>query len=164
MRRTWIFAWGTLGIGATFVEAIVRLAARAGAQLSGEVSPGQWLALAVLVVAMAYIEGYRALQRRFAPSVVARATEAADSGRTMWAILAPIYAISLIGAPGRTIARSAFGVVMIGVSVHLVRALPAPWRGIVDAAVAVALVWGLIALLSCFAATLRPAAMTQEST
>lgn len=163
MRRTWIMAWGTLGIAATFVEAIVRLAIRAGAQLSGEVSPAQWLALAALVVAMAYIEGYRALQRRFAPSVVARAMEAADSGRTAWAVLAPLYAISLIGAPGRAIARSAFGVTMIGVSVHLVRVLPAPWRGIVDAAVGVALVWGLVALLSCFATSLARAPLTQES-
>jgi hypothetical protein len=65
-------------------------------------------------------------------------------------VLAPLYAVSLIGAPARTLARAAVGVAMIVVCVLLVRELPAPWRGIVDGAVAVALTWGLVALIVCF--------------
>lgn len=152
--RTWIAAWGVLGVAATFVEAILRLGGRAVAELGGDVTPLQWVVFAVTTLVMVYGEGYRALQRRFAPSVVVRAFEAADRGRPLWAVLAPLYAIALVGAPPRVIARAALGVVLIVGCVLLVRELSAPWRGIVDGAVGLALTWGLVALVACFASAL----------
>ncbi len=152
MRRHVIALWGVLGVAATFVDAIVRLAMRAGIELAGELSLAHWLVLGILTIVMTYIEGHLALQRRFAPSVVARARAAAEHGRPLWAILAPLYAVSLIGAPPRVIVRAAFGITMIVVCVVVVRQLPAPWRGIIDAAVAAALAWGLVALLACLVA------------
>lgn len=164
----WIAGWGVLAVAATFVEAIARLGGRACRELSGDVTAGQWAALIVLTIMMAYVEGYRALQRRFVPSVVARAHEAARSQRHLWWILAPLYALSLVGAPSRTIARVLVGIAMIVICVLLVRELPTPWRGICDGAVAVALAWGLISLIACFAGTVgsvrSPAADIREAT
>jgi hypothetical protein len=150
-RTTWIALWGVLAIAGTFVDGIVRLGMRAYTEMSPGISAGQWIAFALLTLMMTYIEGYRALQRRFVPSVVTRAWKA--GARPLWATLAPLYAVSLVGAPLRTIARSFLGISMIVLCVVLVRQLPSPWRGIIDAAVACALGWGLIALLaSCASA------------
>ncbi|HSD86159.1 MAG TPA: hypothetical protein VLB44_01545 [Kofleriaceae bacterium] len=145
-RTTWIALWGVLAIAATFVDGIVRLGMRAYTEMSPGISAEQWVALALLTLMMTYVEGYRALQRRFVPSVVSRAWSA--GGRPLWAMLAPLYAVSLVGAPVRTIARSLSGMAMIVLCVVLVRQLPSPWRGIIDAAVACALGWGLVALLA----------------
>lgn len=152
-RTTWITVWAGLAIVATFVEAIARLMTRAWTELSHGLSAGQWVALVVLTVTMTYVEGYRALQRRFVPSVVARACEAGRDGRR-WTVLAPLYAISLVGVPPRVAARSALGIVMIVICVILVRHLDAPWRGIVDASVGSALTWGGVALVAGFVGAL----------
>jgi hypothetical protein len=149
-NRTWIAAWGVLGIAVTFVEAIARLGHRAWSQLADDGTSGQWLVLAAATAGLTYVEGYRALQRRFAPSVVARSFEVATRGPPLWAVLAPLYAVSLVGAPPRVITRSALGVAAIVACVLVVRGLPAPARGIIDGAVAIALGWGLVALLACF--------------
>jgi hypothetical protein len=148
-RATWITVWAGLAIAATFVEAIARLTTRAWTELSQGLSAGQWVALAVLTVTMTYVEGYRALQRRFVPSVVARACEAGRDSRR-WTVLAPLYAISLVGVPPRVAVRSAVGIAMIVICVIVVRHLDAPWRGIVDAAVSSALAWGFVALVAGF--------------
>lgn len=152
--RIWVAGWGVFGVAATFVEAILRLGARAREELAGDLTPTQWAVLVGLTIVLGYGEGYRALQRRFAPSVVARSLEAASRERIAWAVFAPLYALSLIGAPARTIVRSFAGVAAIVACVLVVRELAAPWRGIVDGAVCFALSWGLVALLACFASAL----------
>jgi hypothetical protein len=53
----------------------------------------------------------------------------------------------LVGAPRPTLARAWLGVAGIVLAVLLVRALPDPWRGIIDLAVAAALAWGLLVLV-----------------
>jgi hypothetical protein len=55
--------------------------------------------------------------------------------------------MSLVGAPRRTLARAWLGVALIVLAVLVVRSLPEPWRGIVDAAVAAALLVGLFAIV-----------------
>jgi len=162
--RLWIAAWGVLGVAATFVEAIARLGQRALSELSGDLSTVHWVVFVVATIVMTYGEGYRALHRRFAPAVVARALELAAHERTTWFVLAPLYAISLVGAPPRVIARSALGVAGIVACVVIVRELASPWRGIVDGAVAVALGWGLVALLARFASALAEVIASRRAT
>jgi hypothetical protein len=92
-------------------------------------------------------EGVRALERRWVPGVLARAALLGPAAPLRHRLLAPLYAMSLVGAPRRTLARAWLGVVLIVLAVFVVRALPEPWRGIVDTAVALALLWGLIAIV-----------------
>jgi hypothetical protein len=147
-HRPGVFAWALVGVLATFAEAIHRLGARAIATVRGGLDPVEWVALGASVVVLGYWEGYRILQRRFAPAIVERALAVADR-RAGWAssLSAPLYALSLVGDEPRAMARAWGGVVAIATAVLVVRTLPAPWRGIVDAAVACALAWGLMAVV-----------------
>lgn len=161
-KRLWIAAWAVLGVAATFVEAVVRLLGRAHAEIERGLSPTQWVILAVATVGMTYLEGHRALRRRFVPSVIARSFEVARRDRSRWAPLAPLYALCLVGAPPWTVARSLLGIAAIVACVFIVRALPSPWRGIVDGAVGVALTWGGVALLVDFASALSDITAAQR--
>jgi hypothetical protein len=152
-----MIAWGLVGIAATFADAIARLSARAQLELRGGLAPWHWLALVLLVIALGYLEGVRALQRRFVPSVIARATELPVQPSAAYRLAAPLYVVSLIGAPRRARVHAGLGVAAIIACVVAVRQLPAPWRGIVDAAVAVALGWGLGALIVAACRTWRSA-------
>jgi hypothetical protein len=139
--------WGLFGVAATFVEAIYRLGARALEAIEQGLSPVQWATLALSTVTLVYFEGYRALQRRFAPRVVQRAL-AVGAEPLRWKLLAPLYVLSLVGAPRKEFARGWLAVGLIVGAVFAVRAMAEPWRGIVDGAVACALSWGLVALLA----------------
>lgn len=147
----WIAGWAVGGVVLTFAEAIYRLGQRAVETLSAGLSPLAWAVFVVTSATFAYGEGYRALQLRFAPRVVERAFSI-DVRRTRDVLLAPLFALSLVSAPSRELARAYLAVVLIVTAALLVSAMPWPWRGIVDGAVAIALIWGAIALLAQFAA------------
>ena len=111
--------------------------------VAGGLSGVEWLALVVIAIAFAYGEGVRALARRWVPQMDRRARQLDRTAPLHHRLLAPLYAMSLIGAPRRTVARAWGGIVLIVAAVLIVRALPEPWRGIVDLAVALALTIGL---------------------
>lgn len=143
-------------IACTFVEAILRLGSRALSTVQAGLSPGEWFALIAIVVGFVYLEGHRALRRKFAPLVVSRALEmGCQRTGTYAALSAPLYSLSLIGAPPRALLRAWLGVGLIVIAVLVVRALPSPWRGLIDAGVAAALAWGLGALISEFSRRVR---------
>lgn len=155
-RRTLLVATWAVGVIAVgFVEAIARLGARAWETVSAGLTPLHQAALVGVIVAFVYGEGMRALARRFVPHVVERAFRAGDDVSLRAAVLAPAFAMSLHGASPRSVARAWAGVALIVVAVFLVRALPEPWRGIVDAGVASALSWGLGALVLRFLHVVR---------
>ena len=154
-RRGIAFWWAILGIAAVFVEAIVQLGRRGYTTMTSGLEPLEWVALAILSAAFVYGEGMRALERRWVPGVIARAhTLDRASALNRW--LAPLYAMSLVGAPRVVLARAWVGVALIVLAVLVVRALPEPWRGIVDTAVALALLWGLIAIVRQSTVDRRP--------
>ena len=150
-----VAAWAVGGIALTFVEAIARLGLRGWRAVEGGLSGPQWLALVGMTLALGYFEGHRALQRRFAPDVVARALELAGQPITARSWLAPLHATSLLGSDRAALARAWLAVAAIAGAVAIVRALPDPWRAIIDLAVASALAWGLVALLVKFAEATR---------
>jgi len=150
----WARWWAVCGVALTFVEAIVRLGSRAlGA--AGSAEPLHYAVFVGLAATLTYFEGYRALQQRFVPGVVARAAELRASSPLLMRCLAPLYACALVGAERKTLLRAWSGVFAIVLAVVLVRHLPPLWRATVDGAVAAALTWGLSALL--LAATTRRA-------
>jgi hypothetical protein len=142
-----IGAWGVLGVIALLGQAMWRLAPLAWEAIAGGLTHGQWVVTVVWVAAMAHAEGYRGFHRRFSPRVVARAQHLAADPRPLRAALAPVYCMSLFGASrrGMMVARGLFaGIVAL---VLLVRMVPQPWRGIVDAGVVVGLALGTLSIL-----------------
>lgn len=159
-RELVIATWAVVGVGLLLLEGIVRLGARAVALVRAGLDGPMWLALALVLAVFTYGEGYRALQRHFAPKVVTRALDAgARLSGCLPVLAAPLYAMSLVGADRRTLARAWAGVALIVVAACAVRALPTPWRGIVDAGVVSALAWGLVALAAQFTQALRAPAL-----
>lgn len=106
-----------------------------------------WFALAVSVFYMAYAEGYKGFHRAFAPRVVARASYLSANPRPLHMLLAPVFCMGYIYATRKRKLLSFALTSMIVCFVLLVRLLPQPWRGIVDAGVVTGLVLGIASIL-----------------
>lgn len=154
-RSMLVSSWAMLGVVLLLVESVVRLARVALAGISEGLRPHEWGALVACSLVMGYVEGYRAFARSFGPRVVERAFELGRRGSTLHALLAPAYAMSLIGDTRRRIVQSwllALGIVAL---IVLVRRLPPTWRAIADASVALSLSWGIVVICSLWATRLR---------
>ena len=136
-----------IGVAALFIEASVNLGRRGIITMRAGLDPLEWLALALLLIAFVYGEGVRALARKWVPAMVARACELGPASPAAHKALAPLYAMGLVGAERSTIVRAWLGVIAVVAAVLLVRMFAEPWRGIVDLAVAGALVVGLGAIV-----------------
>lgn len=102
---------------------------------------------AVWIGVMAYAEGYRAMQRQFAPRVVKRAFWLARANRPVLGLLAPAFCMGLVHASRRRLIVSWSILAMIVALIVGVRMLAQPWRGLVDAGVVVGLGWGIVAIV-----------------
>lgn len=154
-REISIAAWGVLGVTFLFLQALVRLAPLAQQPLiDGSLQPLTWLLYVGWVAFMAYTEGYRTFQLKYAPRVVARAVHLAKNPKPLFVALAPLYCMSLFHASRRRLLSSWSILIGIALLVILVRKLDQPWRGIVDGGVVVGLGWGVVALLVHFARAL----------
>jgi len=106
-----------------------------------------YLALGASIIYMAYAEGYKGFHLGFAPRVVARASYLKANPRLLHVILAPAFCMGYIHATKRRKLLS-FGLTsMIICFVLIVRMLPQPWRGIVDAGVVTGLMLGIVSIL-----------------
>lgn len=105
-----------------------------------------WLMLTVSILYMAYAEGYKGFHLAFAPRVVARASYLSANPRILHILFAPIFCMGYIYATRRRKLLS-FGLTsMIICFVLIVRMLPQPWRGIVDAGVVTGLIFGIASI------------------
>ena len=132
------------GVAALFVDAIYQLGRRGVITMRAGLEPMEWVALIVIFAAFVYGEGERALGRRWVPHTMQRARELGPASSLLNRLLAPLFAMSLIGAPARVVVRAWLGVALIVLAVVIVRRFPEPWRGIVDLSVAAALAWGFV--------------------
>lgn len=146
-RATVAFLWGLLGVVLLFATAVVRLGARALETVSAGLGPWEWVALVALTAAFVYGEGVRALQRRWVPWVIQRLRMLHHEPRAWYRALAPLHAMAFIGARPRAMAAAWAGSLAIVLAVLVVSRFPAPWRGIVDFAVASALLWATLVLI-----------------
>ena len=141
-------AWGLSFIFAVLLLAIVRLSSvSVDAFTNFPFQWYHWVVLTVVVVFMAHSEGYEGFQRNFSPRVVARASFLYHHPRPVLIALAPFFLAGYIHInPGRqrNILLLTLGIVTL---IFLIRFLPQPWRGIVDAGVVVGLTWGLVSLV-----------------
>jgi hypothetical protein len=95
----------------------------------------------------AYAEGYRGFQRRFSPRTIARAAYLGENPRFVDVALALPFTLGLYFTTRRQLMVSWGLLVGIVGLIVAVRALPQPYRGIVDGGVVVGLGWGLLSLL-----------------
>ncbi len=139
--------WGLSCICTVLLYAIVRLSAVTMDAFSNfPIHWYHWGTLAAVTVFMAHSEGYKGFQRSFSPRVVARAWYLYHNPRPVLLALAPLFLVGYIHInPDRR--RSIFLLTLgIAILIFLIRYLPQPWRGIVDAGVVVGLTWGLISM------------------
>jgi len=148
-------AWGIGGVLLLLGDAVYRLAPRALEALAMELTALHWGALAGWVVFMAYAEGWRGFHRRFSPRVVERSFGLGREPTVLRGLLAPAYAMSLFAAPRRSMIVSWSVLVGVVALVVLVRFVPQPWRGIIDAGVVVGLSIGCASIVVHTARALR---------
>ncbi|HLU68038.1 MAG TPA: hypothetical protein VKZ63_17260 [Kofleriaceae bacterium] len=157
--------WGVLGFTAILAQAIVRLTPLALEPIrAGGMAAWHGALYALSIAFNAYSEGYRAFQCKVAPRVVARALHLGERGRPLHVLLAPLFVTGLFHATRRRMITTwVFYAALIAVIV-LVRQVPQPWRGMIDAGVVVGLLWGVLAILWVYARALagHPPAASAE--
>ncbi len=145
--RTAAALWGVTGVVLLLGSAIYRLTPIAAEALISDLQWYQWVFLLLVLAFMIYAEGYRAFQQGFSPRVAARARYLRTHRNTLHALFAPLFCMAYFHAPKRRRITALSVTASIIILIILVRLLPQPWRGIVDAGVVVGLAWGLVALV-----------------
>jgi hypothetical protein len=143
-----IATWGVVGVLGLLGQASYRLGGRAVEAISSDLTQGQLATLLLWTAFNLYAEGYRAFQKRFSPRVVVRAFHLARHPNPLHVTLAPFYCMALLHSAKRERIVAWSTIVMIMGFILLLRHVPQPWRGIVDAGVVVALLWGAAAIVA----------------
>src|SRR5690606_11820793 len=95
----------------------------------------QLVLLVALVLYVLYAEGYRGFHQNFAPRVVLRAQALRGTQRPLAWLLAPLFCMGYFYATRKRVITSIILTSAILLLVLLVRQLPQPGRGMVDAGV-----------------------------
>jgi hypothetical protein len=148
------FGWGILGVCASLITGLLRLSPRTLEALAMELDAAHWIFAVTWTVFMAYTEGYRGFQRRFSPTVVARAVHLTHEPRFLRVTLAPFFCMGFFHGTRKRVILSWSLTVGIICLVLFVHSLAQPWRGLIDLGVLVGLTWGMasIAVLAIRAA------------
>ena len=137
--------WGVAGMALVLVDAATRLSKYMLDAFTYEWSISHWALFILNTAFMAYAEGYRGFQKSFVPRTVARGFHLAANPTWVDGLLAPLYCVGYFGAGKRTAKVVWIGTTLIVLAVVLIRQVPQPWRGIIDAGVVVGLIWGIAA-------------------
>ena len=148
VREKLITTWGVGWVVWLLGHAIVRLTPIAAEPwLDGSLTAAQKTLFIGWLGFNGYAEGYKAFQKKFAPRVISRAVHLGQHPTPFRLLLALPFCMSLFYAQRRQrIVSWTFIVVLIAVIVA-VRALPQPWRGIIDGGVVLGLGWGVCVLV-----------------
>ena len=101
LGRRLVEAWGVAGVFCMLASGVVRLVPPAAESLGGAMGPLEWAGAVLIVVFMAYAEGWRGFHQRFSPRVVARARWIAQDPRPLRVIFAPVLCMGLVVATRR---------------------------------------------------------------
>jgi len=149
--RFLIALWGISGLCFVLGKAVARLSPIAWEAVRGdEMMIGHWIFLVVWVVYMGYAEGWRGFHKRVGPRTATRAFYLAEQRPLVHLIFAPIFVMALYHASRRTLIVRWCLVIGIVAVVLVVREMPTPWRGIIDAGVVVGLAMGLCSVIYFF--------------
>ena len=147
MLRRAAAVWGVVGVTLFLSMAVWRVAPHIAEVFTVETTWWQWLAFGFSIVFMAYTEGYKGFQQKFAPRVASRVLYLSTHAGWLNGLLAPAFCLGYFGSTRRRQITAITISLMIAAIVHFVKEFNAPWRGIVDAGVIVGLSWGLLAFL-----------------
>ena len=162
--KAFVYIWGIGGVLLLLIFAIYRLAPMALALQYVSMSLLHWGLLLFSVTYMAYAEGYKGFHLGFAPRVVKRALYLIRKPKLHLAIFAPVFCMGYIHATRRRQISSLGLTGLIVFFVVLVRLLPQPWRGILDAGVVTGLTIGCFSIVYfVFYARGRPEAISISS-
>ena len=139
------FVYGIAVFVVIIVGAIINLSSHVVQALQYDLSPMQWIVMVINVVLMAYYEGLKGFQRSYSPRLVARAKSLVNQRTLRQLLLAPAFCMGFFDAPHRRVIAAYLLTVVILAFVFIFRALPQPWRGVLDVGVIVGLSWGLTA-------------------
>lgn len=144
--RPLVYGWAVVGVLVLLVQGLVKLIPVAAEAIRGPLSPLESFCLWTFVAINLYLEGYRGFQLRFVPRVVARALHLARMPNVgAWSVvLAPFFAMGFFHARRRARLSAWILSGLIALAVVLVRKLPYPWRGVVDAGVVAGLGYGTV--------------------
>ena len=141
------YIWGVGGVLLLLLFAIYRLAPMAFALQDTAMGLVHWASLLISITYMAYAEGFKGFHLGFAPRVVKRALYLRDNPKFSYILLAPVYCMGYIHATKRRQILSLGLTGLIVIFVILVRLLPQPWRGILDAGVVTGLTIGCFSII-----------------
>jgi hypothetical protein len=139
--------WGAGGLAVVLLDAINRLSGIAMQALDAGLSAPLWVLLVVVVILMAYMEGYRGFQKSFSPRCAARAYYLYRHPDFLSVLFAPLFIMGFFRATRGPLLFAWVGTGLIVLFVIGLQLSAQPWRGIVDAGVVVGLSWGLASLL-----------------
>ncbi len=143
--------WGVGGLAVILLDAIKRLSGIALQALDTQVSAVQWVILAVVIVLIAYAEGYRGFQKSFSPRCAARSYYLLHNPDWLSVLFAPLFVMGYFRATRAPLLFAWVGTFLIVLLIIALQMSLQPWRGIVDAGVVVGLSWGLASfMLSCW--------------
>jgi uncharacterized membrane protein len=139
--------WGLGGVLALLLSACFRLWPKAVDAFTHPFAWYHWASLVVVVLGMAYAEGYKGFQKAFSPRTAARARYLRQNPRINHVILAPFFCMGYFYATRRRKITSISLTLGIIVLIVMVSFVSQPWRGIIDAGVVLGLGWGIISLI-----------------
>ncbi len=140
--------WGLAGILALLLSAVLRLWPLAVEAFSHPLAWYHRVALVVIALGMAYVEGYKGFQMAFSPRTAARARYLRQNPRILHVALAPFFCMGYFHATKRRKITSISLTLGIITLIILLRFVSQPWRGIIDFGVVVGLAWGIVSLLA----------------
>lgn len=144
------YYWGISGVLLILLFAIFRLTQRVLDMLSYSLNLWHWLSLILFALYMAYAEGYKGFHLNFAPRVISRAKVFLKNNNlksSLFVILAPLLCMGYIYSTKK---RKLISFMLTGAIISLVllvRMLPQPWRGVVDAGVLLGLLLGVCSIV-----------------
>lgn len=151
-----LFLWAVGGVCVLLGRALYRLVPVAWEPLeSGGLSTPELALYLGWCAVNGYAEGHRGFEKRFVPRVLGRVVHLLRHKTPVRVALAPFFVMGYFAAKRRAL-LSAWGVsAAVVLAVVVVRGVPQPYRGIIDAGVVVGLAYGLGALLVLSVALLR---------
>lgn len=153
--KAFAWSWGVGGVLLLCGRAVWALVPKVIQAFEHPLTPLQIGAALGWMGFMAYFEGYRGFQKAFAPRVVARTQYLARNPTGLALLLAPMFAMGLIRATKKRLLVSWWLLIGVTFLVLMVRLLPQPWRGLIDAGVVLGLSWGCLAIVAWCVATWR---------
>jgi hypothetical protein len=136
-------AWGLLGLFVLLGGATYRLSLMMFQAFEFDLAWHHWLIFVVNVGFMAYVEGYKGFQVKFAPRFAARVRHLRDNPTVLNVLLAPLFCMGYYHTTRRRLISVYVLTLTIIAFILGFQMLSQPIRGLLDAGVVIGLTWGM---------------------